>query len=280
VKRSPDNTTKDIGVLATGFADSVSQDRFCGQPGVTCVIQQIFDQSKNGNHISTGYGGPIYARKPDKGVNATKSKLTVGGHSVYAAYFEGGMGYRNDNTSGVATGDEPESLYMVAAGKHYNSECCFDYGNAEINARDDGKGTMEAIYFGNSHFDGTHGGGNGPWVMADLENGVWGGNKTLSPDDFSIDADFVTVMLKGKSGGFALKGADAQAGALKTMYEGERPPRYNPMKKQGAIILGIGGDNSNKGVGTFYEGAITKGYASDATDAAVHANIAAAGYGR
>ena len=44
--------------------------------------------------------------------------------------------------------------------------------------------------------------------------------------------------------------------------------------RQGAIILGIGGDNSNWAVGTFLEGVMTKGFASDATDAAVHANIA------
>ena len=53
---------------------------------------------------------------------------------------------------------------------------------------------------------------------------------------------------------------------------------YNPMKKQGAIILGVGGDNSRGGVGTFFEGAITSGYASDAADAAVHASIIAANY--
>ena len=33
----------------------------------------------------------------------------------------------------------------MAAGDHYNAGCCFDYGNAEIDALDDGKGTMEAI---------------------------------------------------------------------------------------------------------------------------------------
>ena len=31
---------------------------------------------------------------------------------------------------------------------------------------------MEAIYFGNSHGWG-HGAGSGPWIMADLENGLW-----------------------------------------------------------------------------------------------------------
>ena len=50
------------------------------------------------------------------------------------------------------------------------------------------------------------------------------------------------------------------------------------MKKQGAIILGIGGDNSKGSAGTFYEGAMTSGEPSAATSAAVQANIVAAGY--
>jgi hypothetical protein len=56
------------------------------------------------------------------------------------------------------------------------------------------------------------------------------------------------------------------------------------MKKQGAIVLGSGGDccakNTNQSLGTFYEGAIVSGYPSDATDGAVQNNIVAAGYGR
>jgi hypothetical protein len=51
------------------------------------------------------------------------------------------------------------------------------------------------------------------------------------------------------------------------------------MRKQGAIILGIGGDDSNSGGGNFYEGVMTSGYSSDATDDAVQANIVLAGYG-
>ena len=48
----------------------------------------------------------------------------------------------------------------------------------------------------------------------------------------------------------------------------------------GAIVLGVGGDNSNNSYGTFYEGAIVSGYPSDATDLAVFQNVKAAGYGR
>ena len=55
------------------------------------------------------------------------------------------------------------------------------------------------------------------------------------------------------------------------------------MKKQGAIVLGSGGDccatNNNQSEGTFYEWVIVSGYPTDATETAVQANIVAAGYG-
>ena len=41
------------------------------------------------------------------------------------------------------------------------------------------------------------------------------------------------------------------------------------------LCLCLAGDG---GVGTFFEGAITAGYASDATDEAVHASVVSAGY--
>ena len=50
------------------------------------------------------------------------------------------------------------------------------------------------------------------------------------------------------------------------------------MQKQGAIVLGNGGDNSNSAQGTFYEGVMTAGYPSDATDQKVQANVVAAKY--
>jgi hypothetical protein len=50
--------------------------------------------------------------------------------------------------------------------------------------------------------------------------------------------------------------------------------------KEGAIVLGTGGDNSYKGVGDGFEGAMTTGYASESREEAVQANLVAAGYGR
>ena len=48
----------------------------------------------------------------------------------------------------------------------------------------------------------------------------------------------------------------------------------------GAIILGIGGDNSNGAQGNFFEGCMTSGASSSASDDAVQVNIVAAGYGK
>lgn len=63
---------------------------------------------------------------PDNPVNASRGPVSLSGHRVFSAVFEGGMGYRLDNTSGMAKGDEAETMYMVVSGSHYNDRCCFD----------------------------------------------------------------------------------------------------------------------------------------------------------
>ena len=116
-------------------------------------------------------------------------------------------GYRNDKTSGIATGDQPETEYMVTSGKYYNGGCCFDYGNAETNNNDDGNGTMEAVYFGNSARAGARGAGSGPWVMADLENGLFAGQSTAAnPKNTPLTSTYVTAMVKGRSGSVCAQG--------------------------------------------------------------------------
>ncbi len=47
--------------------------------------------------------------------------------------------------------------------------CCFDYGNAESDAKNHFEGTMEALYWGSSPPWGQGAVGHGPWMMADLE---------------------------------------------------------------------------------------------------------------
>lgn len=280
IRRSRDNTTLNIGVLsAGGFANAAAQDSFCS--GTTCVITIIYDQSGHGNNLTQAPAGGA-AGGPDNLANATALPLTVGGHHVYGVFVAPGTGYRNDHTSGIATGDNPEGEYAIFDGTHFNSGCCFDYGNAETSNNDTGNGHMEAIYFGNSKTWG-FGSGNGPWVMADLENGLFSGvNVHLNSGDQSITSHYVTAIVKGRQNLWAIKAGNAQSGSLTTMYSGVRPnvSGYNPMHKEGAIILGIGGDNSKASAGSFFEGVMTSGYPSDATENSVQANIVATGYGK
>lgn len=189
------------------------------------------------------------------------------------------MGYRNNAASGTAKGDESQGIYAILDGTHYNGGCCFDYGNAETSSTDTGAGHMEAIYFGNCNVWGT-GSGSGPWIMADLENGLFSGsNAKNNAGDPSVNYRFVTAVVKGQAGNWAIRGGNAASGSLSTFYNGVRPSGYNPMKKEGAIILGIGGDNSHGAVGTFYEGVMTSGFPSDATENSVQADVVAAKYG-
>lgn len=169
-------------------------------------------------------------------------------------------------------------MYAVLDGTHYNGACCFDYGNAETSNTDTGDGHMEAIYYGDCTVWGT-GSGSGPWVMADLENGLFSGSSAgENSADPSISYRFVTTVVKGESGTWAIRGGNSASGSLSTYYSGSRPSGYNPMHKEGSIILGIGGDNSNGAQGTFYEGVMTTGYPSDSTENSVQANIVAAKY--
>lgn len=280
VSRSSDSTTTDIApVSAGGIADSASQDSFCS--GTDCSITIIYDQSGNGNDLTQAPAGGFDGPGPngsDNLASATGAPVTLNGQTVYGVLVTPGTGYRNDKATGTATGDAAEGMYAVLDGTHYNDQCCFDYGNAETSNTDTGAGHMEAIYFGSSTTWGS-GAGDGPWIMADMENGLFSGEGAgNNAGDPSITFRFVTAVIKGEENQWAIRGGDATDGALSTYYSGVRPAGYNPMSKEGAIILGIGGDNSNGAQGTFYEGVMTSGYPSDDTEDSVQADIVAAGY--
>ncbi len=280
--RRADNVVRDIGVLSPGgTADASLQETFCAN--TKCNISKIYDQSPKRNDLALTAGGWIGDRA--KEVDAFGIKIKLNGKTVYGVHITGetnmtGNGYRNNAAVGTAKNDEPESMYMVANGKSFNDKCCFDYGNAETNSLNNGPATMEAIYFGNCTSWG-RGEGSGPWVMADLEEGLFSGkNRGLNAGVKSIASDYVTAMLKGKPHTMAIKAGDSRSGQLTKVYEGAYPSGYDPMKKEGAIVLGTGGDNSFAAVGDFFEGAMTATYTTDEADDAVQANIVAAGYGR
>jgi len=205
---------------------------------------------------------------------------------VYSLFIQPGNSYwRDGSRTGIPTGAAPEGLYMVTSGTHVNAGCCFDYGNSETDRRADGPGAMDSINFGTEcWFGGCI--GTGPWVQADLEFGLYsGGSQTWNTNQRAFPSKYVTAMLKNNGTTmFALKGSNAQSGTLTTLWNGRLPGGYSPMRKQGAIVLGSGGDccaaGRNQSLGTFYEGAIVSGYPTDATDNAIQDNIIAAQYGR
>jgi non-reducing end alpha-L-arabinofuranosidase len=285
VRRSSDNTTRDIGLLAEGgTANGVAQDSFCA--GTSCVITVVYDQSGRGNDLWYQGSSVVPGSNQSRPAVATSESLTVGGAKAYSLYINPGNSYwRDGHLTGVPTGSAPEGMYMVTSGTHVNNGCCFDYGNSETTRSADAAGAMDAINFSTQCWFGGCS-GTGPWVQADLEWGLYsGGSQSWNPNQRAFNSRYVTAMLKNNgTTRFAIKGANAQSGNLTTLWDGALPPGYSPMRKQGAIILGSGGDcckpggGANLSAGTFYEGAMVSGYPTDATESAVQANIIAAGY--
>jgi hypothetical protein len=294
VRRQSDGKTLDIGVVQPtaspapdpgGYADAAAQDAFCAN--TVCWITKIYDQSPKHNDLTQpprgGFSGPALGGFDNLPI-ADMAPISIMGHKAYGVFIEPGMGLRNDDPSGTAVDDQAEGQYWVINGHHFNSGCCFDYGQAEIDSRDDDNGTMEATYYGNAT-PWFHGVAPGPWVMTDQENNLVG---CVNPDGSKLCGElptitwrFVTAMAKGEPHHWTSLGGDAQHGKLSVMFDGPRiDATYDPMRKQGAILLGNGGDNSNGSQGTFYEGAMTAGgtFPSDATDQLVQANVVAAGY--
>ena len=227
VLRQSDGKTLDIGVAqpaaspvqdAGGYAEAAKQDAFCAD--TYCWITTVYDQSGNHNDLTQaprgGFSGPAMG-----GFNnlplADMAPVTVMGHKVYGVFIEPGMGIRKDDAKGTAVDDQAEGQYWVINGLHFNSGCCFDYGNAEIDSRDDDNGTMETAYYGNAA-PWYSGSGHGPWIMTDQENNLVGcvkedGSKGCTELP-SIPWRFVTAIAKGEPHHWESMGGEATHGGL------------------------------------------------------------------
>lgn len=303
VMRQSDGKTMDIGVVRPGkddpggYADAAAQDKFCAN--TYCWISKIYDQSGTGNHLIQaprgGTGSPTVMGGFNSLPIADMAPVSLMGHKVYGVFIEPGMGLRLDDPIGTAVDDQAEGQYWVINGHHYNSGCCFDYGNGEIDSRDDGDGTMETTYFGNATAW-YYGPEAGPWIMTDQENNLVGCVNESPDDKYCPDIPvvkwrFVTATADGEPHHWRTMGGDAQQGDLQVIFDGPRiknekgtrpelQSSYDPMRKQGAIILGNGGDNSNASQGTAYEAAMTAPgtFPSVETNQKLQANIVAARY--
>jgi hypothetical protein len=277
VTRVSDGTTRQIEALAPGgYANAIAQDKFCA--GTVCTITRLYDQS--GHHNDLGIE-PIGGNgSADVGAIANALPVVIDGHRVYGLSVQAGVGYRNDVTNGVPTGGQPQGAYMVTSGTHVDNLCCFDFGNAETSNTDTGNGHMDAIYFGTLCWF-TPCTGSGPWVQADMENGLFMGGNGSDTGNVGNASKFVTAMMNNNGQtDYRVADGNAQSGALNVEYSGALPDigGYTPMHQEGSILLGTGGDDSNGSDGSFFEGVVTAGYPSTATDNAIQASVVTAGY--
>jgi len=269
VTRQSDKAQANIGLLPDGYANATEQDTFCAN--TSCAITKLYDQSPNHNDLVPAPPGGA-ARGPgahgyDIPAVANALPATVAGHKVYGIAISPGMGYRNDSPKQTAVNGQPEGVYMVTSSLNLNEKCCFDFGNAETNNLDNKAGHMDAINIM------CHGNPCSPDAGLDMEDGIYGHVKVPA------GTTFVTDM--GASDGqhaYAIYQGNAQSGTLTTTGTTPLSSGYQPMRQEGAIILGIGGDNSNWAEGYFFEGVMTRGMPNTQAMEAVQSNIVAAGY--
>src|SRR5689334_12972738 len=141
VLRQSDGRTRDIGLVPAtatpvpdpgGYANAAAQDAFCAN--TVCWITTIYDQSPRHNDLVQaprgGFSGPAMGGFNNLPI-ADMAPITIMGHKAYGVFIAPGMGLRQNDAKGTAVDDQAEGQYWVINGQHYNSGCCFDYGNAE-----------------------------------------------------------------------------------------------------------------------------------------------------
>ena len=220
----------------------------------------------------------------DLGAAADALPVTAGGHQVYGVSISPGMGYRNNRTSGVAVNGKPEGMYMVSSGTHFNSGCCFDYGNAETSGTDTGAGHMDAVNVSRDLNGLTASNKPEPGVHADLENGVFPLGPTNLQSRFVCQRRTTSLHI----GMVEEQWSDEVCAEVGRRTVGR--PQHNLFRRPSdadmrrcarkarsssalaAIIV-------HASAGSFFEGVMTSGYPTDSAENAVQANIVAVGYG-
>jgi hypothetical protein len=282
-----------------------------------CTISKLYDQSGKENHLTVAKKG-CYGCAPtidncqtcndtacedDFESDAMGRKLKVGGNDVYALFMDVQQGYRNGSSTGwpassppgndMPTDQDPQGIYMVAEGSGTRPDaeyaCCWNFGNVSTNNCYGPSGQMNALLLGKAWWG--KGAGNGPWFMGDFEAGVWAGGTAGNINSGGFDTnqnlptmsmDYAFGILKTQPNNYAIRTADATTGNVATAYDGPLPTAFpgGQWSMKGGIAIGLGGDNSNHGSGTFLEGAITAGRPTDEVDAMIHENVKAIGYGK
>ena len=232
VRRASDSTTTNISPLsAGGVANAAAQDSFCA--GTTCVITEIYDQSGHGNNLTDAPGGGA-AGGPDNLANATAAPVMVGGHKAYGVYVAAGTGYRDDSTSGIATGDSAGGRVRDPRRHALQRRLLLRLRQRRDQQRRQ-RQRPHGSHLLRQHKAWGYGTGNGPWIMADMENGLYSGvNAGYNADDPTISDRFTTAMIEGEPEPVGHPGR--QRAVRRPVHVLQRRPAlsgYNPMHKEG-----------------------------------------------
>ena len=168
----------------------------------------------------------------DRGADASEIAVTAGGHKVVRDLdlARASATAPRARPRRAAVNGQAEGAYMVASGTHVGSACCFDYGNAESTPADTGNGHMDAVSIATTCYFAPCT-GSGPWVEADMENGMFQGDNGSNTANAGNNSAFVTAVLKNNGQTtYALKGGNSQSGGLSTWWNGALPTRggYQP----------------------------------------------------
>ena len=165
---------------AGGFADRPFKTSFCS--GTTCTISILYDQSPNHNDL-TNRRRLYWLPNGGNEANAADGKITVGGHTRPRDLRQQPSAERRlpeQQDQRLATGDQPEAMYMVLDG----TASARSAASITATPRPTGRTTATPRWrpsTGAPRRSGRRGGGNGPWVAADLENGMFEGDSTNAP---------------------------------------------------------------------------------------------------
>ena len=280
VTRQSDGTSTNISVLAAGgYANAAAQDTFCAN--TVCLVTKLYDQSSQHNDLTVAPVG--LAGSADFGVRADALPVVAEGHNVYGLLFDAGTGFRKMVGSGVPTGSQP-GVHVRRTQRHLHHP-----GRPLLlrfrQCRDGGRQHGQRAHGLAQHLDRVHGPAMqrcGPVVPGRPRERHLHERRSLEPRQrrhgLEQAISLTGALRNNGTTNFALDGGDATGATLTSLYSGALPSGYNPMLKEGGIVLGIGGDNSNAASGAFFEGAMTTGYMSNATLASIQTNIDAVNY--
>ena len=254
VRRASDDTTTNISPLsAGGVANAAAQDSFCA--GTTCVITEIYDQSGHGNNLTDA---PAAGRPAARTTSRTRPRRRSRSAATRptASTWRPAPGTATTAPRASRPATTPRASTRSSTARTTTAAAASTTATPRpattTTATATWKPSTSATSRSGATAPATAPGSWPTWRTACTPASTRATTPTTRPPAYR----FTTAMIEGEPNQWAILGGNAQSGGLSTVYSGPRPnvSGYNPMHKEGAIILGIGGDNSKGSAGTFYEG--------------------------